>query len=87
MLLSLEPLETDIFQNAVNKRFLLLDRSIFALGDGLNLLADQLLAVNSDILEENMRDERFLALTSQKIYLSSLVQVLELRFALDVELI
>ena len=87
MLLFLESLKADIFQDAVNKRLLLLDRSILALGDGLNLLADELLAVNSDVLKENMRDKSVLTLASQKIYLSGLVQVLELWLALNVELI
>lgn len=87
MLLSLQSLEADIFQNTVNQWFFLLHRCVSALGDRLNLLGDQLLAVHSNVLEENVRDKSILTLGSQKVDLGDLVQVLELWLALNVELV
>jgi len=87
LLLSLQSLEADIFQNTVNEWFFLLDRCISALGDRLYLLRDQLLAVHSNVLEKNVRNKSVLTLGSQKVDLSGLVQVLKLWLALDVELV
>lgn len=53
----------------------------------MDLCRDQLLAVHSNVLEENVRDKSVLTLGSQKVDLSGLVQVLELWLALDVELV
>ena len=50
-------------------------------------MRNELLAVHSDVLKKNVRDKSILTLSSQKINLGGLVQVLELRLALHVELV
>ena len=57
------------------------------MGDRLDLLGDQLLAVHSNVLKKNVRNKSVLTLGSQKVDLSGLVQVLKLWLALDVELV
>ena len=46
-----------------------------------------MLAVHSNVLEKNVRYKSVLTLSSQKVDLSGLVQVLKLWLALDVELV
>ena len=86
-MLSLKSLEANIFQDTVNERFLFFDRSISALGDRHDFLKDQLLAVNTDVLEKDVRDQSVLTLGFQESDLRGLVQVLELRLDLQVELV
>lgn len=53
----------------------------------MDLLGDELLAVHSDVLEEDVGDQSILALGSQEVDLSGLVQALKLWLALDIELV
>lgn len=53
----------------------------------MDLLGDELLAVHSDVLEEDVRDQSVLALRSKEVNLGGLVQALKLWLALDVELV
>jgi hypothetical protein len=62
LLLFLKSLEANIFQDAVNQWLIFFHWGNFALGDGLDLLRDQLLTVDTDVLEKNVTDESILAL-------------------------
>ena len=82
LFLFLHFLETDVLKNWINNRLALLWGSDFALGHGHHSLSNDVVDVNTDVLEHDVGDECVLGESFQGFNLFRLGSVIEIKFGL-----